>query len=82
MDLSSVVPVSSEVVPHHGLDPRPFEVRSGKRPWVEQYLPYVLREGIPVPDPEVKQLVPAEKTAFDVERRKQTIDWASHWGIP
>src|SRR6267143_3500516 len=74
MDRGGVVSVSLEVAPHHGLDSVPFEVRPGKRPRVEQHLPNVLGEGIPVPDPEMEQLVPAEEEAFEAKCGKEVID--------
>ena len=59
---------------HYSFDLRPIQVRSGKSARVEQHFPNVLGEGIPVPDPKMIELVPAEEKPFEMERRKQMID--------
>src|SRR5437016_2620645 len=50
VELSGIVPVSLEVVPHYGLEPPPFEVGTAKGARVEQHFTHVPGEGVPVPD--------------------------------
>jgi hypothetical protein len=61
MKLSSVVPISSKVTFHYGLEPFSFNVRPGKTTRIEQHLPNVISEGIPIPRPEMEDFVPAEE---------------------
>ena len=74
VDLGGVVPVSLEVAPCHGLEPLPFEVRSGKGSRVEQHLANVCGEGVPVPDPEMAELVPPEKQSLEAKGGKHMIN--------
>ena len=59
---------------HYGFDALSVQIRPGKRPRVEQHFPNVFGEGIPVPDPKMVVLVPAEEEALEVQRREEMID--------
>ena len=74
VDLRGVVPVSFEMSSHHRFKPVRFEVRPGERPRVEQHLLNILGEGIPVPDAEMVELVPAKEEPFEAEEREEMID--------
>ena len=41
---------------------------------IQQHFPDILREAIPVPNSEMKDLVPAEKQTFQVESRQGMVD--------
>ena len=61
MDVSGVIPVTSEVTLNHCLERFPFKVRPRKRPRVEQHFPNVLGKGVAVPDTEMTELVAAQE---------------------
>src|SRR5438132_12838526 len=82
MDLGGVVPVSLEVTLYHGLEPGPFEIRPGKSARVQEHFPNVPGEDIPVPDPEMVELVPPEEETFEVEEREEMIDPCQPLGHP
>ena len=68
-----VVPVSFEMAAHNFFDPAPLQVRPGKGSLVQKHLLHVPREGIPVPDPKVAELMHAEKKPLEMEWREQMI---------
>src|SRR5713226_2722131 len=74
VDLGGVVPVSLEVSRNYGLKTARFEIRPGKSARVEEYFPNVPCQGIPVPDPEMAELVPPEEEAFEAEGQEEMID--------
>ena len=78
VDLGRVVPISFEMALYHGLDPFSFDIRPGKTARVEQHFPNVSSEGIPVPDPEMEDLVPSEEETFEAQRRENMV----HAGHP
>src|SRR6266849_7192174 len=69
-----VVPIPLEMATHDGFETLPFQVRTRQGPRVQQHLPHILGERIPIPKPEVIELVAAEEEPFGVERREQMID--------
>src|SRR5207247_2253079 len=82
MDLRGVVPVSLEVTLYDGLEPAPLEVRARQSTRVQEHFPNVLGEDIPVPDPEMEQLVPAQEEAFETKQRQEMIDPGHQLGHP
>src|SRR2546428_11631311 len=74
VDLGGVVPVSLEVSLNHSLEPARFEIRPGKSAWVQKHFTNVPGEGVPVPDPEMVELVPPEEQALEAEAGEQMID--------
>ena len=74
MDFCGVVSVSLDVAPNDALDSIPFEVWTGKCPRIEQHFLNVLREGIPVPDAEMVELVPTKEKSLKMQWREEVID--------
>lgn len=73
VDLGSVVAISLKMSPYHCLKPFSVDIRSAETARIEQHLPNVLSETIPVPDPEVEDLVPPEEEPFEVQRRQNMV---------
>jgi len=82
VDLGGVVPVTLEVTPNHLFQPLSSNIRPAKTARVEQHFLNVPSEHIPVPDPEMEDLVSPRKRR---SRRKPEKTWsilATHCGIP
>src|SRR5438876_7599409 len=82
VDLGGVVPVSLEVSCNHGLKSARFEIRPGKSASVQKHLTNIRREDVPVPDPEMVELVPSEEKAFEAEEREEMIGSGYPLGHP
>src|SRR6266436_1699750 len=74
VDLEGVVPVALEVSPHHAFESTAVEVRPGKGPRVEQHFTDVGGESIPVPNPEMAELVPAQDETIQMKWREEVVD--------
>ncbi len=59
---------------HDGFDSVRFQVRTGKGSPVEEHFSDVSREGVPVPNAIMTQLVPAKEKAFQSQRRKKVVN--------
>jgi hypothetical protein len=59
---------------HDGFKALLFDVRPGKGQRIEQYLLNILGKRIPVPKPEMQQLISTEKDSLQVERREKMIN--------
>src|SRR5215831_12700342 len=57
----------------HSFDTLSFEIRPGKRQRIQQDFTNVVRKGITIPHPEMRELMPPEKQALETERREQMI---------
>ena len=82
VNLHRVVPISSEMTPYHGLELVRGEVRAGKRPRLEQHFPNVVGQGVPVPNAEMGNLVPAQEDAFEAKWCQEMIDSGHPLGHP
>ena len=58
MDLTGVVAVSLEVSCNNSLEPARFEIWPGKSARVQKHFANIRGESVPVPDPEMVELVP------------------------
>jgi len=74
MDFRGVVPISFKVAAHDALDSIPFEVWTGKCSWIEQHFLKVFGEDIPVPDPEMVELMPTKEKSLKMQWREEVID--------
>src|SRR5438034_2635336 len=74
VDLGGVVPISLDVAPQDGLEPFGFEVWPRKGSGIKEHFPNVSGESVPVPDSEMRELVPPKKEAFQTEGQKEMID--------
>jgi hypothetical protein len=74
VDFVGIVPISFEVTLYHGFKRISFEVRPGKSARVKEHFLNVFGEPVPVPDPKMVILVPAEEKALEMERRHKMID--------
>ena len=59
VDLVGVVPVALQVSCNDFLQPLSFNIRPAKTARIKQHFPDISRERIPVPEPEMKDLVPS-----------------------
>src|ERR1700733_4840950 len=73
VDMGSVVSITLQMSSYHGLDSFPFNVRPRKAARVEHHVPNVFCERVPVPQSEMKHLMPAEKEALEMESRECVI---------
>ena len=74
VDLGGVVPISLDVAPQDGLEPFGLEVWPRKGSGIKEHFPNVSGKSVPVPDSEMRELVPPKKEAFQTEGRKEMID--------
>jgi hypothetical protein len=58
-----------EMFLHYPLEGVAPEIRPRERTWVEQHLPDVIAESIPIPNAVVVELVAPEKQSFKVQAR-------------
>ena len=70
VNLRGVVPVAFEMALDHPFERRWLDVWPGKASPIEQHLPNVVRQNVPVPDTEMVEFVPTEEQAFQGQRRK------------
>ena len=68
MYFGCVVPIPSDMAAYRGLEAFAIDMRAGKRALVEQDFLNVSRQGILVPNAEMKGLVAPEEQPFQVER--------------
>src|SRR5580698_3242726 len=73
MDLGGIVFPLIQVASHHVFYTFPLKIRPGEGSRVEQHLPNVFGKRVPVPDPEMVELVPAKKQAFEMEWRHDMV---------
>src|SRR4029077_18149922 len=57
VDLVRVVSVAFEMAPPHSLKPLSINIRSAKTSLIQKHFPHVVCESIPVPNPEVGDLM-------------------------
>src|SRR5688572_1990935 len=74
VDLSRVVPVSLEVPVYDPFERVAIDIRPGESAGIQQHLADVAGQRVAVPQPEMVELVPPEKEAFDVQARKRAVD--------
>jgi hypothetical protein len=74
VDRRRVVSLSPRMPGHDGLKHRSFEIGPGERSRIEKHLPDIVGKRIPVPDPEMQKLVPAEKKSLRMQRGEKSID--------
>ena len=82
VDLGGVVPVSLEVSRNYGLEPPRFEIRPRQSASVQKHLTNIWSEGVPVPDPEVVELMPSEEQALEAEDGEEMIGSGYPLGHP
>lgn len=68
VDFRGVIALPGKVPPDCRFHPFSLNIRPGQAARVKQHLPNIIRQVIPVPDPKVKDLMPAEEQAFWVKR--------------
>src|SRR5438876_3119716 len=73
MNLARVVSITLEVTPDDRLESGAIEVRSAARSRVEKHLPNVTGQRVPVPNPEMAELVPSEKPPLEMQGGKATV---------
>ena len=73
-DLCSVVPIPFNMAPHHRFYSASPEIRPREATLIQQYLPYIAGERIPIPNPIVAEFVPTEKQALKMKGLEYVID--------
>lgn len=74
VELRGVVPTPAYVALDHSLQTFPIDVWPGKAARVEKNLHNIAGESIPVPGPEMIDLVSPEENAFQAEVRKGVVE--------
>jgi hypothetical protein len=74
VDRGGVVPIPFDMTSHNRFETIPFKVWARDCTGIQQHLLYILGKRIPVPDPEVFELVAAEEEPLKSERCDQVID--------
>lgn len=74
MDLGGVVLVSFKVATYHSFQTRSLDVRPGECPVIQEHFTNVFRKLVPIPDPEMQQLMPAKEESFKAKRGEKMID--------
>src|SRR5437879_2531943 len=82
VDLSGVVTISVYVPFYDSFESACLEIRPGKTARIEQHVPDVAGERVPVPDAEMVELVPPEEQSFETEGREEMIDPGHPLGHP
>ena len=67
MNFAGVVPVSLEMTSHHAFKRFPLQVRPGEGPRIQQDFAKVLGEAVPIPNPEMVELVSAKEQPLEAE---------------
>ena len=82
VDLGGVIAAAPEMSRHDGFKTAPFEIRPRKSARIQKHFPNISGESVPIPDPEMVELLPSEEQAFETERREEMIDPGHPLGHP
>src|SRR6185369_6668722 len=74
VNLCGVVVPSTDMIAHHGFNLCSLEIRPGERHRIEQHAAQVLGQGVAIPDAKMRELVTAQETTLELQRRQEAID--------